>query len=145
MKYILKIFSSSKICLNHISGHTHRPYLFQAKTVDRAVDRAFWAVSVHTVHVCWTTGLVDRQPLQSTDCMALTLCLCWSTGPVDRQFKILFLNLPCGRPEPTAICQVACRSTGSCPDWHQRLYFGSVLFFMSSNGYFLFLSGETHP
>ena len=42
------------------------------------------------MHVCRSTGSVDRQPLRSTDCMTLALGLCRSTGSSG----FSFLNYP---------------------------------------------------
>ena len=101
------------------------------------------------MHVCRSTGSIDRQSLRSTDrttdCMTLALGLCRSTGPVDRQIKNLFLNclavdravdgyLPNGKPVDRQLSKLTATTL-----------FWLFLFFMDSNCYFLFLSGQTHP
>ena len=131
--------------------------------VNQAVDRIYFRPDRSTVRSTGPCGFgrarlpvdraVDRQTLQSTDrltdCMTLTLEFCRSTGPVDRQFNILFLKIaggrPGGRPEPTALLPSDLPVDRQLSRLPQRLYFESVLFSSVSNGYFLFLSGLTHP
>ena len=116
---------------------------------NRGLQQSFMAVGMH---VCArlpvnrtgrpSDSAVDRPVDRLQDPYSRVL-------PVDRdgrptvQISVLKITYgrPPGRPEPTASCQVAFWSTGSCPDWYQRLYFESVLFFIGSNGYFVFPNG----
>ena len=143
-----KIVSKIKICLKCISGHdgrrAGRPSLFQAQLVDRPVNRAFLAVGVHAVHI---VGRPDRSTVIPCD------------RPTGRPTAWSLLSGCAGRPEvKKSLFKNSMRSTeqstganGYLPSalsvdrqlsrLAQWLYFGSVLFFMDSNGYFLFPSG----
>ena len=97
---ILKIFSKLKKNLFLIHFRPFRSTGRSTVVVSGQHGRpASWpSLMAMGVHVCRSTGPVDRQTLRSTDrstdCMTLAFGFCRSTGPVNRQFIFLFLKWP---------------------------------------------------